>query len=107
MNDRHFGYITKLTAKKPLSFTQWGLLHCLVILVVLANLVASKEVVGGGVKAKSSQVPDMFLKEFPIAFFHFHPICLGKCCSPFTHIGVLKGRISILQNRTFYFGEST
>jgi hypothetical protein len=41
--------------------------------VVLANLVASKEVLGGGVKAKSSQVLDMFLKEFPIAYFIFIP----------------------------------
>ncbi len=94
MNDHHFGYITKLTLKKPLSFTQWCPLHCLVILVVLANLVASKQVVGGGSK-----------QSVPNSILHFHPICLGKCCSPFTHIGVLKGRTSILENRTYYFGE--
>ncbi len=34
---------------------------------------------GKGVTAKSSQVPDMFSKEFPIAP-HFYPICFGKCC---------------------------
>jgi hypothetical protein len=33
----------------------------------------------GGIKAKSSQVPDMFSKEFPIAP-HFYPISFGKCC---------------------------
>jgi hypothetical protein len=48
-------------------------------------------------KAKSSQVPDMFLKEFPIAL-HLYPICFGKCCTPFTHIGGPRGRKSILQN---------
>jgi hypothetical protein len=34
---------------------------------------------------KSSQVPDMFPKEFPIVP-HF-----GKCCPPFTYIGGPKG----------------
>jgi hypothetical protein len=34
---------------------------------------ASKEVVGGGIKVKSSQVPDLFLKEFSIAYFIFIP----------------------------------
>jgi len=34
---------------------------------------------GMGVKAKSSEVPDMFSKEFAIAP-HFYPICFGKCC---------------------------
>jgi hypothetical protein len=44
---------------------------------------------GGGagfVKAKSSQVTDMFPKEFQIAP-HFYPICFGKCCPPSTNIG--------------------
>jgi hypothetical protein len=41
--------------------------------------------VGGGVNAKSSQVPDVFVKEFPIAI-HFYPICFGKCFPPFTYI---------------------
>jgi hypothetical protein len=36
---------------------------------------------------------------------HFYPICFGRCFSPFTYIGGPKGRNSILQNRTFYFGE--
>ncbi len=40
---------------------------------------------GWGFKAKSSQVSDMFLKEFPIAS-HFYPISFGKCCPPFTKI---------------------
>jgi len=54
----------------------------------------------GGLKAKSSHVPDMF----PIAP-HFYPICFGKCCPPFTFIAQPKGRNFILQNRRFYFGE--
>jgi len=33
------------------------------------------------VKAKSSQVPNMFSKKFPIAP-HFYPICSCKCCPP-------------------------
>ncbi len=56
------------------------------------------------VKIKSSQVPDMFLKEFPIAP-GFYPKCFGECCPPFTYIGGPKGRNSILQNRNFYFGK--
>ncbi len=36
---------------------------------------------------------------------HFYPMCLGKCCPPFTCIGGPKGKNSILQNRTFYFGS--
>jgi hypothetical protein len=56
-------------------------------------------------KAKSSQVHDMFSKEFPIAP-HFYLICFDKCYPPFTYsAGGPKGRNSILQNRTFYFGE--
>jgi hypothetical protein len=61
---------------------------------------------GGGrvVNAKSSQVqvPDMFLKVFPIAP-HFYPICFGKCCCPFTCVGGSKGRNSIFENGTLYF----
>ncbi len=34
--------------------------------------------------AKSSQVPNMFPKEFSIAS-HFYPICFGKCCPSFTY----------------------
>ncbi len=58
----------------------------------------------GMVKVKSSHVPDMFLKEFPIAP-GFYPKCFGKCCPPFTDIGRPMGRNSILQNRNFYFQE--
>jgi hypothetical protein len=43
-------------------------------------------------------------KEFPIAPY-FYPICFGNCCPLFTSIGGPNGRHSILQNRTFYFGE--
>jgi hypothetical protein len=35
---------------------------------------------------------------------HFYPICFGKCCPPFTHIGGQKGKNSIHQTRTFYCG---
>jgi hypothetical protein len=69
----------------PFSFYSWG---------------------GGGgcrvVNAKSSQVPDVFPKEFPIAC-HFYPICFGKCCRPSTRVGGSKGRNSKFQNRTLYF----
>jgi len=36
---------------------------------------------------------------------HFHHTWFGKCCHPFTYIGGPKGRNSLPQNRTFYFGE--
>jgi len=36
---------------------------------------------------------------------HFYPICLGKCCPPFTNIRGLKGRNYIHHNRTFYLEE--
>jgi len=36
---------------------------------------------------------------------HFYPICLGKCCPPFTNICGLKGRNYIHHNRTFYLEE--
>jgi hypothetical protein len=52
-----------------------------------------------GVKGKSSQVPDMFLEEFPIAP-HIYPICFGKC--PFTCIDRPKRRNSAFQNRSFF-----
>jgi hypothetical protein len=59
--------------------------------------------VGAGVvgrsKQNSSQLPDMFPKEIPIAP-HFYPICVGK------YISGPKFKNSILQNRTFCFGES-
>jgi hypothetical protein len=35
---------------------------------------------------------------------HLEPICFGKCCPPFTYVGGQKGRNSVLQNRSFYFG---
>ncbi len=50
---------------------------------------------------KSSQVSDLFLKEFPIAPQIYH-IFFGKCCPPFTYISGPKGKNSELQNRTFY-----
>jgi hypothetical protein len=56
------------------------------------------------VEAKSSPVPDRFPKEFPIAP-HFYLIGFGKFCPPFIYIGGPKGRNSILQHRTLYFGE--
>jgi len=59
---------------------------------------------GEEIKAKSSQVLDMYPKEFPIAP-HFYPISFGKCCSLFTNIGGPRGRNSMIQNRTFYLGE--
>jgi hypothetical protein len=55
----------------------------------------------GAVKPKSSQVSDLFPKEFPIAPY-FYPICFGKCCPPFIYIPGPKGRNSIIRNRTFY-----
>jgi hypothetical protein len=51
----------------------------------------------------SHQVPNMFPNVFSIAP-HFDPLCFGKCCPPLVYIGGPKGRNSILQNRTFYFG---
>ncbi len=51
---------------------------------------AVKCIVGGGVKAKSVQVPDMFPKGFPIAP-PFYPICFDKCCPPFTYTPGPKG----------------
>ncbi len=57
----------------------------------------------------SHHVPNMFQMCSPTCspYKHltFYPhICFGKCCPPFTCIAVSKGRNSILQNRTFYFG---
>jgi hypothetical protein len=48
--------------------------------------------------AKSSQVLDMFLKEFPIAP-HFYPLCFVKCCRPFISIGGPKGRGTVYFKR--------
>ncbi len=56
---------------------EWTL-HCSLSM----NLIFGGE---AGVKGKSSQVPDMFLKEFPIAP-HIYRICFGKCCPHFTYI---------------------
>jgi len=58
---------------------------------------------GGVVKAKSSQVFDLFPEKFPIAPY-FYPICFGKCCPLFIYIGGSKGKNSIPQNKTFYVG---
>jgi hypothetical protein len=51
------------------------------------------------------QAPNLFPNIFSIAP-PFYPTCFGKWCPPFTYIGGTKGRNSILQNRTIYFGES-
>jgi hypothetical protein len=53
----------------------------------------------------SCNVPNMFPNMFSIAP-HFYPICLGKCCPPFTNIRGVKGRNYIHHNKTFYFEES-
>jgi len=55
----------------------------------------------GVVKAKSSQVFDLFPKEFPIAPY-LCPICFGKCCPPLICIDGPKGRNSTIHNKTFY-----
>jgi hypothetical protein len=52
----------------------------------------------------SHQFLNIFPNMFSIAL-RYYPICFGKCCSPFTYIGGPKGKNSILQNITFYFGE--
>jgi hypothetical protein len=52
---------------------------------------------GGAVRAKTSQVSDMFPKEFSVAP-HFCHICFGKCCSPFTFISV-----NLVHNAPFKF----
>ncbi len=51
--------------------------------------------------SSSQQVPNVLPNMFFIAP-HFYPICVGKCCPPFTYIAVPKGRNIICQNRTFY-----
>jgi hypothetical protein len=59
---------------------------------------------GSGVKAKSSQVPKMFPKEFPIAP-HFYPICFDKCCPFFTlgqRGGILYFKIKCSILRSFH-----
>jgi hypothetical protein len=60
---------------------------------------------GVAVKAKTSQVPDMFPKEFSVAP-HFYWICFGKCCPLFTYIAGPKGKNSKLLSRTSVWGES-
>jgi hypothetical protein len=52
----------------------------------------------------SQNVPNVFSNMFSIAP-HFYPIRFSKCCPPFTYLSGPKGRNSILQNRTLYFGE--
>ncbi len=52
----------------------------------------------------SIQVPNVFSNMLSITP-HFYPICFGNSCPPFTYIVGPKGMNSILQNRTFYFGE--
>jgi hypothetical protein len=51
----------------------------------------------------SIQVPNVFSNMLSITP-HFYPICFGNSCPPFTYIVGPKGRNSILQKRTFYFG---
>jgi len=60
---------------------------------------------GKAVKAKSSQVPDMFLKEFSITP-HFYPVCFDKHCPPFTYIAGPKGRNSILKIEPSIWGAT-
>jgi hypothetical protein len=43
------------------------------------------------VKAKSLHDANMFTKEFPTAP-PFYPICIGKCCPPFTYNTRAKGK---------------
>jgi hypothetical protein len=56
----------------------------------------------GGIKAKSSRIPDIFPKEFLVAP-HFIPYVLANVVLLFTCIAKPKGRNPILQNRTLYF----
>jgi hypothetical protein len=56
-------------------------------------------------EVESSQVPDMFLKEFPIAP-HIYPICFGKCCPHFTYIGGPKRRNLAFVNRSFFLFQA-
>ncbi len=53
------------------------------------------------VKPRSSQVSDLFPKQFPIAPY-LYPICFGKCCPSLIYIAGPKGRNSTLHNKTFY-----
>ncbi len=60
----------------------------------------------------SHYVPFKFPIFFPIFFPTFSPylltfIGLGKWCPPFTYIGGPKGRNCTIQNRAFWFGESS
>jgi len=52
-----------------------------------------------------AQVSNVFPNIFSIAP-HFYPICFGKCCPPFTYRTGPKGRNFVVQNRTFYSGET-
>jgi hypothetical protein len=51
-------------------------------------------------EVESSQVPDMFLKEFPIAP-HIYSICFGIMLSSFHLYSWAKGRNSILKIKPF------
>jgi hypothetical protein len=50
------------------------------------------------------QVPNVVPNIFSIAP-RCYPICFGRCSSPFSYTCGPKGRNSMLQNRTFHFGE--
>jgi hypothetical protein len=54
-------------------------------------------------EVESSQVPDMFLKEFSIAP-HIYSTCFGIMLSSFHLYRWAKGRNSNLLIKTFYFG---
>ncbi len=55
------------------------------------------------VPIKLPKFPKLLPSIFSIAP-HFYPVCFGKCCPPLTYIGGPKGRNSILQNRTLFWG---
>ncbi len=50
----------------------------------------------------SHQVSNVFPNMFSIAP-DFYPMCLGRCCPPFTYIGGQKGRTSILLKENLLF----
>ncbi len=57
------------------------------------------------VPIKFPKFPNLLPNIFSIAP-HFYLVWFGKCCPPFTYIGGPKGRNSILQNRTLFWGDS-
>jgi len=79
------------TVHSPLFMQAFCLLVCLFCFVLFCFV---SPLGWGRVKAKSPQVPDLFLKMFPLAAPHFYPICFGKCCPPFIYIDGLKGKIA-------------